>query len=133
MHRFHKAKVNHDDEVVVWGTGNPMREFLYVDDMARASMFVLKLDEQTYKANTSSMISHINIGTGKDVTIRKLAETMRHVIGFEGRLTFDKTKLDGAPRKLIDVKRLENMGWKYSENLEDGLIKTYNWYLENYK
>jgi len=129
MSRFHEAKLNNDDEVVVWGTGNAMREFLYVDDMAEASLFVLELDEQTYQANTKPMLSHINVGTGKDVTIREMAETMKQVAGYEGNLTFDTTKPDGSPRKLIDVSRLSNMGWKYNVDLEDGLKKTYKWYL----
>ena len=131
MSRFHEAKINNDAEVVVWGTGNAMREFLYVDDMALASLFVLKLDEKTYKANTKPMLSHINVGTGKDVTIRKMAEIMKQVVGYEGNLTFDTTKPDGSPRKLIDVSRLSNMGWKYNVDLEDGLEKTYKWYLKN--
>ena len=130
MQRFHKAKVNNDAEVVVWGTGNAMREFLYVDDMAQASLFVLELGEETYKANTQPMLSHINVGTGVDITIREMAETMKQLVGFKGKLTFDATKPDGTPRKLIDVTRLENMGWKYSIDLEDGLKKTYKWYLE---
>jgi GDP-L-fucose synthase len=130
MQRFHQAKVNNDPEVIVWGTGNAMREFLYVDDMAEASLFVLELDEETYKANTQPMLSHINVGTGKDVTIREMAQTMKRVVGYKGKIAFDITKSDGAPRKLIDVTRLENMGWKYSANLEDGLIETYKWYLE---
>ena len=129
MSRFHEAKINNDAEVVVWGTGNAMREFLYVDDMASASLFVLELDEQTYKANTKPMLSHINVGTGKDVTIREMAETMKQVVGFKGSLTFNTTKPDGSPRKLIDVSRLLNMGWKYSIDLEDGLKKNYKWYL----
>ncbi len=130
MRRFHEAKVNNDAEVVVWGTGNAMREFLYVDDMATASLFVLELDEKTYQANTQPMLSHINVGTGKDVTIREMAETMKQVIGFKGKISFDTTKPDGAPRKLIDVSRLSNMGWKYSVDLKDGLSKTYKWYLD---
>jgi len=130
MQRFHQAKVNNDAEVVVWGTGNAMREFLYIDDMAQASLFVLELDEQTYKDNTQPMLSHINVGTGKDVTIREAAETMKQVIGYEGKLTFDINKPDGAPRKLIDVSRLSNMGWKYSVDLKYGLSKTYRWYLD---
>jgi len=133
MQRFHQAKVDNDTEVVVWGTGNAMREFLYVDDMAQASLFVLELDEQTYKANTQPMLSHINVGTGKDVTIREMAETMKQVVGYEGNLTFDITKPDGSPRKLIDISRLSNMGWKYSIDLEDGLKKTYKWYLSQDK
>ena len=130
MRRFHEAKINNDKEVSVWGTGNAMREFLYVDDMAQASLFVLELDEETYKANTQPMLSHINVGTGKDVTIREMAETMKEVVGFKGNLTFDTTKPDGSPRKLIDVSRLSNMGWKYSIDLEEGLKKTYKWYLK---
>ncbi|MBL7004334.1 MAG: GDP-L-fucose synthase [Gammaproteobacteria bacterium] len=130
MRRFHEAKVNNDTEVVVWGTGDAMREFLYVDDMAQASLFVLELDEDTYQANTKPMLSHINVGTGKDVTIREMAETMKEVIGFKGKLTFDTTKSDGAPRKLINVTRLKNMGWSYAINLQEGLRKTYDWYLQ---
>jgi len=131
MRRFHEAKVSNDAEVIVWGTGNAMREFLYVDDMAEASLFVLELDEETYQANTKSMLSHINVGTGKDVTIREMAETMKKVVGFKGELSFDTTRPDGAPRKLIDVSRLSNMGWNYSVNLKDGLSKTYKWYLND--
>jgi GDP-L-fucose synthase len=131
MRRFHEAKVNNDAEVVVWGTGNAMREFLYVDDMAQASLFVLELDEETYQANTKSMLSHINVGTGKDVTIREMAETMKKVVGFKGEISFDTTKPDGAPRKLIDVSRLSNMGWRYVVDLKDGLIETYDWYLRS--
>jgi GDP-L-fucose synthase len=130
MRRFHEAKVNNDAEVLVWGTGNAMREFLYVDDMAKASLFVLELDEKTYQANTKPMLSHINVGTGKDVTIREMAETMKEVVGYTGKLTFDTTKPDGALRKLIDVTRLKNMGWGYTTNLQEGLRKTYDWYLQ---
>ena len=131
MRRFHEAKTNNNVEVVVWGTGNAMREFLYVDDMAEASLFVLELDEEIYKANTQPMLSHINIGTGKDVTIREMAETMKEVVGFGGKLTFDTTKPDGPPRKLIDVSRLSNMGWQYTTDLRSGLERTYEWYLEH--
>jgi len=133
MRRFHEAKVNGDTEVVVWGTGKVMREFLYVDDMAEASLFVLELDEKTYQANTKSMLSHINVGTGKDVTIKEMAEAMKEVVGFKGNLIFDTTKPDGSPRKLIDVSRLSNMGWKYSIDLEEGLKKTYKWYFNQDK
>ena len=133
MRRFHEAKINNDTEVAVWGTGNAMREFLCVDDMAAASLFILELDEETYQANTQPMLSHINVGTGKDVTIREMAKTMKEVVGFKGNLTFDTTKPDGSPRKLIDVSRLSNMGWKYSIDLEGGLKKTYKWYLNQDK
>jgi GDP-L-fucose synthase len=130
MQRFHKAKIDNDKEVVVWGTGNAMREFLYVDDMAVASLFVLELDDKIYQANTQPMLSHINVGTGKDVSIREMAETMKQVVGFEGELIFDITKPDGAPRKLIDISRLKSMGWKYSVDLDNGLKQTYKWYLD---
>ena len=109
MRRFHEAKINNDSEVVVWGTGKAMREFLYVDDMAVASLFVLELDKKTYQENTKPMLSHINIGTGKDVTIREMAETMKEVIGFRGKLTFGTNKPDGSPRKLIDVSLISSM------------------------
>jgi len=130
MQRFHQAKINNDEKVVVWGTGNAMREFLYVDDMAQASLFVLELDEKTYQANTQPMLSHINVGTGKVVTIRELAETMKEVVDYKGKLLFDELKPDGAPRKLIDIRRLKRMGWEYSVELKDGLKKTYKWYLK---
>jgi GDP-L-fucose synthase len=133
MQRFHQAKVDNDSEVVVWGSGKAMREFLYVDDMAQASLFVLELDEQVYKANTQPMLSHINIGTGKDITIREMAKTMKRVVGYKGKLIFDATKPDGAPRKLIDIIRLKKMGWEYSVDLKDGLKETYKWYLESFK
>ena len=131
MQRFHEAKFNGDDEVVVWGSGDAIRDFLYVDDMAVASLFVLELDEETYQANTKSMLSHINVGTGKDVSIREMAETMKEVIGFKGKLTFDTSKPDGAPRKSANISRLANMGWSYGVNLKDGLNQTYEWYLKN--
>jgi len=129
MRRFHEAKMNNDTEVTIWGTGNSMREFLYVDDMAAASLFVLELDEQIYQANTKPMLSHINIGTGMDITIREMAETMKQVVGFKGRLTFDTAKVDGPPRKLIDVTKLSDIGWEYTTKLKEGLEKTYKWYL----
>ena len=129
MRRFHEAKINNDAKVIVWGTGKAMREFLYVDDMAQASLFVLELDEQIYQANTKPMLSHINVGTGKDVTIREVAEIMKEVVGYKGKLAFDTIKPDGALRKLIDVTRLKNMGWSYTVNLKEGLEKTYEWYL----
>ena len=98
--------------------------------MAQASLFVLALNEETYQANTKPMLSHINVGTGVDVTIREMAQTMKQVVGFKGKLVFDTTKPDGAPRKLIDVARLSKMGWQYSVTLEEGLAQTYQWYLE---
>lgn len=131
MRRFHEAKEHGDAEVVVWGTGTPMREFLYVDDMAAASIHVMELDKDTYQANTQPMLSHINVGTGVDCTIREMAETMARVVGFKGDVVFDSTKPDGTPRKLMDVSRLASLGWRFSTELEDGLAKTYQWFLAN--
>lgn len=131
MRRFHEAKEAGDAEVVVWGTGTPMREFLYVDDMAAASVHVMELDSETYQANTQPMLSHINVGTGVDCTIREMAETMAKVVGFEGDVVFDSTKPDGTPRKLMDVSRLSDLGWRYQVDLEVGLTKTYQWFLAN--
>ena len=131
MQRFHNAKINNDNEVMVWGTGNAMREFLFVDDMAEASLFVLGIDKEIYDENTLPMISHINVGSGKDITIKELAEIMKEVVGFEGKISFDNTKPDGSPRKLIDVSRLSKMGWKNSTSLREGLELTYNWYKNN--
>ncbi|MFV8383026.1 GDP-L-fucose synthase [Vibrio parahaemolyticus] len=131
MRRFHEAKLNNDKEVIVWGTGKPMREFLYVDDMAAASVHVMELDSKSYQANTEPMLSHINVGTGKDCTIREMAETMAKVVGFEGEVVFDSSKPDGTPRKLMDVSRLASLGWKYKVELETGLRNTYEWFLAN--
>ena len=131
MRRFHEAKLNNDNEVVVWGTGTPMREFLHVDDMAAASIHVMELDSQIYQMNTEPMLSHINVGTGVDCTIREMAVTMAKVVGFEGKVVFDSTKPDGTPRKLMDVSRLAKLGWKYDVDLETGLRSTYHWYLTN--
>ncbi|WIE04696.1 GDP-L-fucose synthase [Vibrio fluvialis] len=131
MRRFHEAKERGDAEVVVWGTGTPMREFLYVDDMAAASIHVMELDKEAYQANTQPMLSHINVGTGVDCTIREMAETMARVVGFKGDVVFDSTKPDGTPRKLMDVSRLASLGWRFSTELEDGLAKTYQWFLAN--
>ena len=129
MQKFHHAKINNDEEVVVWGTGNVMREFLYVDDMVDASLFILELDERAYQDNTQSMLSHINVGTGKDTTIKNLTKIMKEVVGFKGNVVFDTTYPDGTIRKLTDVSRLIEMGWEYSTELKDGLRKTYDWYL----
>ena len=128
LRKFHEAKVNNTPEVLVWGTGKVMREFLYVDDMAQASLFVFNLDKNIYQANTKPMLSHINIGTGEDVTIRELAETIKDVVGYKGKVLFDSTKLDCIPRKLTDVSLLSCIGWKYTTDLKTGLERTYNWY-----
>ena len=108
--RFHQAKESKLKEVVIWGSGTPKREFLYVDDMAEASLFVHNLDPVTLSETTNPMLSHINVGTGKDITISELAETVKDVVGFKGELAFDRTKPDGTPRKLMDVSLLSNLG-----------------------
>jgi GDP-L-fucose synthase len=114
----------------LWGTGTPMREFLYVEDMAAASVHVMNLDKVTYDANTQPMLSHINVGTGEDITIRQLAETLGKVIGYQGRIEFDPTKPDGAPRKLMDVSRLRDLGWQAKVKLEQGLALAYTDFLK---
>ena len=129
IRRFHQAAQEGAEEVVVWGSGKPMREFLHVDDMAAASLFVAGLDRATYEAETQPMLSHINVGSGTDVTIRELAETVARVTGFTGRLTFDATKPDGTMRKLMDVSRLTRLGWRATIPLEQGIAGTYRWYL----
>lgn len=131
MRRFHDAKLADDSHVVIWGSGSPMREFLHVDDMAAASLHVMNLSRNDYQSVTHERCSHINVGTGSDCSIRELAEIMREVVGFKGELTFDQTKLDGAPRKLLDVTRLKSLGWQASVNLIDGLKDTYQWYLQH--
>ncbi|SDR82071.1 GDP-L-fucose synthase [Pseudomonas oryzae] len=131
LRRFHEAVQRGDEEVVIWGSGTPMREFLHVDDMAAASVHVMELDDATYRDNTQPMLSHINVGTGVDCTIRELAETIARVTGFTGRLSFDASKPDGTPRKLMDVSRLRALGWQASIGLEDGLRDAYRWYVEN--
>ena len=131
LRRFHEAKLNGDAEVVAWGSGKPMREFLHVSDMAAASIHVMNLDKAIYDENTEPMLSHINVGTGVDCTIRELVETVAKVTGFEGNIAFDATKPDGAPRKLMNVDRLASLGWKYSYSLEDGLKDAYEWFLVN--
>jgi len=132
MRRLHEAKQEGRPSVTVWGTGRAMREFLHVDDMARASVFVMELDDSVYAANTRPDLSHINVGTGADCTIRALAEALARVIGYAGRLEFDATKPDGTPRKLMDVSRLRAMGWQPEIGLEQGLEQTYGWFLENH-
>ncbi|MBA7730629.1 GDP-L-fucose synthase [Citrobacter freundii] len=131
IRRFHEAKLSGDARVVVWGSGTPMREFLHVDDMAAASIHVMELSNDLYEANTQPMLSHINVGTGIDCTIRELAETVARVIGFSGQVAFDTSKPDGTPRKLMDVSRLSDLGWRYRYDLETGLKMTYRWFLEH--
>ena len=123
--RFHEAKINNQDEVVVWGSGTPKREFLFVDDMAKASLFVHNLDSKKLIGKTNSMLSHINVGTGTDVTIKELAETIKEVVGFTGTLVFDRTKPDGTPRKLLDTALLKRLGFSNTISLKMGLEIAY--------
>ena len=129
IRRFHEAKVNDQKTVVVWGTGKPRREFLYVDDMAEACVFIHELDKSEFKKKSKKMESYVNIGTGIDVTIRELAEIIKHVVGYKGRIVFDLTKPDGAPRKLMDISLIKKLGWKHQTKLTDGLSLSYNDFL----
>lgn len=131
LRRFHEAVQKNATEVVVWGTGKPKREFMHVDDMASACVYVMELEESVYQTHTQSMLSHINVGTGVDCTIRELAETIAKVTGFKGKLVFDSSKPDGTPRKLLDVSRLKALGWQAKIGLEEGLQDTYNWFKAN--
>ena len=131
VRRFHEAARDGLDEVVIWGSGTPRREFLHVDDMAAASLFVLNLPKATYDKNTDPMLSHINVGTGVDISIFELAQLVAKVTGFTGRISTDPTKPDGTMRKLMDVGRLSQMGWSARIKLEQGLVDTYKWYLAN--
>jgi GDP-L-fucose synthase len=129
IRRFHEATRDGATEVVIWGSGKPMREFLHVDDMAEASLFVLDLPRDAYAAQTHPMQSHINVGTGCDISIAALAQMVAEVTGFKGRLVFDTSKPDGTMRKLMDVSRLADMGWRARIDLKDGLRETYDWFL----
>jgi GDP-L-fucose synthase len=131
IRRFHEAVQSNSNEVVIWGSGRPMREFLHVDDMAAASVHVMNLPLEEYRKHTLPMLSHVNVGTGVDCSIRELAETMAKVTGFNGRLVFDCSKPDGTPRKLLDVSKLAALGWKARITLEEGLQQTYDWFLQN--
>jgi GDP-L-fucose synthase len=131
LRKFHEAQTSGAEYVNVWGSGRPRREFLHVDDMASACLYIMNLDKETYEANTKPMLSHVNIGTGKDCTIRELAETIAKVTGFKGKIRFDPTKPDGTPQKLLDVSRLNALGWKATISLEDGIRQTYQWFLEH--
>lgn len=131
IRRFHEAKINNATRVVIWGTGRPSREFLYVDDMAAASMHVMNLDKMVYEENTLPMLSHINVGFGSDVTIRQLAEIIASTVGYQGEIAFDTSKPDGTPRKLMDSTRLNSMGWSPKVGLVQGLNLAYNDFLNN--
>jgi len=130
IRRFHEAAQAGSEEVVIWGSGKPRREFLHVDDMAAASIFVNDLDLATYQAKTEPMLSHINVGTGEDISIAELARLIAEITGFSGEIVLDSTKPDGTMRKLMNVERLRRMGWSYRIGLKEGIESTYKWYLE---
>lgn len=131
IRRFHEAVESGKEEIVIWGSGKPMREFMHVDDMAAASVHVMNLSVDAYTAHVQPMLSHINVGTGIDCSICELAEAMAIVTNFKGKLVFDTSKPDGTPRKLMDVSRLQGMGWKASISLSEGLEDAYQWFVKN--
>jgi GDP-L-fucose synthase len=131
IRKFHEAKAKNTPAVTLWGTGQPKREFLYVDDLAEAILFLMENvnADDLYKQN----LTHLNVGTGEDITIAELAEVISTIVGFKGEIEYDSSKPDGTPRKLLDVSRINSLGWKYITSLEEGINQTYKWYLENYK
>ena len=129
IYRFHEAKIKNLPNVIIWGTGKPRREFLYVDDMARASICIMNIDKKIYNQYVSPMSSHINIGSGSDLTIKELAEIIKEVVGYNGEINFDPTKPDGIPKKLLNSERLNNFNFKTNIDLKDGLIKAYQDYI----
>jgi len=133
LRRFHDAARDGHDEVVLWGTGEPMREFLHVEDMAAASLFVFDLEKEVYRAHTEPMLSHINVGTGQEIRIAGLAELIAKVTGFTGRITLDTSKPDGTMHKRLDVSRLSGLGWTAKIPLEEGIADTYRWFLDHYQ
>lgn len=133
IRRFHEAKINNDPSVAIWGTGNPMREFLYVDDMTAASLHVMNLPQATYAKHTQPMLSHINVGFGSDISIADTARTIAQVVGYTGNITYDATKPDGTPRKLMDSSRLNSLGWHAKVSLAQGLATAYQDFLDHSK
>ena len=131
LRRFHEAKMQDLPSVTVWGSGSPMREFLYVDDMAGACLHVMNLPKEVYGEHVLPMSSHINVGAGKDCTIRELANTIACAVGYQGEILWDTSKPDGTPRKLLDVGLLKRLGWQYSVELDEGIERTYQWFLQN--
>ena len=131
LRRFHEAKMQDLPSVTVWGSGSPMREFLYVDDMAGACLHVMNLPKEVYGEHVLPMSSHINVGTGKDCTIRELANTIARAVGYRGDILWDTSKPNGTPRKLLDVSLLKRLGWQYSVELDEGIERTYQWFLQN--
>ncbi|MGI6775661.1 GDP-L-fucose synthase [Acetomicrobium sp.] len=131
LRRFHEAKVRGDKYVNVWGSGRPRREFMHVDDLASACVYIMNLDKDIYDNFTQPMLSHVNVGVGKDCSIKELAETIAEVVGFYGEICFDTSKPDGTPQKLLDISRISALGWSAKISLEEGLKHTYQWFLEN--
>jgi len=133
IRKFHEAKVKNKPFVEVWGSGKPMREFLHVDDMADASIHIMDIDKKTLESEVDPMLSHINIGTGTDITIKDVAQIVKEVVGFDGEIVFNTKMPDGTKRKLLDVSKIENLGWKPAITLKDGLKETYEWFITNNK
>ena len=131
IRRFHECKTANKEKITIWGTGKPKREFLHVDDMAEACIYIMGLSKNVYDKHTQPRLSHINIGTGQDVTIRELAETIAEVVGYKGKLEFDTSKPDGTPRKLLSVDLINKMGWHHRIDLKEGLQSTYQWFLQH--
>lgn len=132
IRRIHEAKEENVSEVIAWGTGAALREFLYVDDMASASIYIMNLESKRYLESTSAMSSHLNVGSGVEISIRELTQTIAEVVGFGGEIVWDESKPDGAPRKLMDVSRVTKLGWSASIGLYDGLTSAYEWYLQHH-
>ena len=131
--RFHKAKIENLDNVTVWGSGRPKREFLYIDDMARACCFIFNLNKDLYSKELNYNNSHINIGSGKEISILDLSNIIKKIVGFKGNIIFDQSKPDGTPRKLLDISRLDSLGWQSKIDLFEGLNKTYAWLQDSIK
>jgi GDP-L-fucose synthase len=131
LRRFHEAKLNKSEDVVVWGTGSALREFLHVDDMAAASIHVMNLDSEKYQLQVNPRLSHINVGTGKECSIRQLTESIAEIVGFQGNIVWDTEKPDGALRKLMDSSRIFDLGWQPKHDLQDGLKDAYTWFTTN--
>lgn len=132
IYRFHQAKINNDSSVIIWGSGKPRREFLFVDDLAKACIFIMNLDKNKY-LNSINSLSHINVGAGYDISIAELAELISEISGYKGKIHFDDSKPDGVLRKLIDSSLINSMGWEKSVDLKIGLRDTYKWFVSNYK
>jgi len=131
IRKFHEAKVQGKDSVIIWGTGKPLREFMYVEDLANAIVFMMENIQA--KDLYEKGITHLNVGSGKDITIADLAKLISEIIGFEGKIEYDSSKPDGTPRKLMDVTRINSLGWQFKTELSDGIAKTYEWFLEKHK